>query len=138
MHQLPEGQDLLAGGPTTNQDLSSVVTPGGLTLGEKIRALVVSLVAQAHTKVRDVEESPQISFDKRATTNWNVVTLPNDDGCFTMDGIIPMDAIVDTVAKKVMIGREVAKMMGLPDDDLEPREAYITAASTTGGDQEAS
>ena len=42
-----------------------------------------------------------------------MVTLPNDDGCFTMDGIIPMDAIVDTGAKKVMIGREVVEMMGL-------------------------
>ena len=32
----------MAGGPTTSQDLISVVTPGGLTQGEKIRALAVS------------------------------------------------------------------------------------------------
>ena len=107
-----------------------MVTPGGLTRGEKIRSLVVSLVAKAHSKVRDVAESPQVSYDKRAATYWNVVTLPNDDGCFTMDGIIPIDAVVDTGAKKVMIGKEVADMMGLIEEDLEPREAYITAAET--------
>ena len=66
----------------------------------------------------------------RATADWNVVTLPNDDGCFTMNGVIPMDAIVDTGTKKVMIGREVAEMMGITDEDLEPGDAYITAAGT--------
>ena len=40
------------------------------------------------------------------------------------------DAVVDTGAKKLMIGKEVADMMGLADEDLEPGEAYITAAET--------
>ena len=107
-----------------------MVTPRGLTLGEKIRAFAVSPVAKAHSKVRDVAESPQVSSDKRAATDWNVVTLPNDDGCFAMDGILPMDVVVDTGAKKVMIGKEVADMIGLTEEDLEPGEAYITAPGT--------
>ena len=68
-HQLSEGQALLAGGPTTSQDLSLVVTPGGLTPGEKIRALCASLAAKAHSKVCDVAKSLQVSFNKRAETN---------------------------------------------------------------------
>ena len=107
-----------------------MVTPGGLPLGDKIRVLAVSPVAKAHSKVRDVAESPQVSSDKRAATYWNVVTLPNDDWCFTMDGIIPMDVVVDTGAKKVMIGKEVADMMGLTDEDLELGKAYITSAKS--------
>ena len=39
-----------------------------------------------------------------------------------MDGAIPMDAIVDTGAKKVMIRKEVAALMGLTNVDLDPGE----------------
>ena len=65
-----------------------------------------------------------------STTEWNVVTLPNDDASFTMDGVIPMDAVVDTGAKRVMIGAEIAELMGITAEDLEPGESYITAAGT--------
>ena len=47
-----------------------------------------------------------------------------------MNRVIPMDAIVDTGAKKVMIRREVAQIMGITDENLERRDAYITAAGT--------
>ena len=47
-----------------------------------------------------------------------------------MDGVISMDAIVDTGAKRVMIGAAIAELMGITTEDLEPGESYITAART--------
>ena len=38
-------------------------------------------------------------------------------------GVIPMDAIVDTGARRVMIGAEIVDLMGLTAEDLEPRES---------------
>lgn len=38
--------------------------------------------------------------------------LSNDDASFTMDGVVPMDVVVDTSAKKVMIGAETAQLLG--------------------------
>ena len=92
---------MLAGGLTTGQGLSSMVTFRGLTLGEKIKALSASAVAHASPDNFDVAASPQVPSDKRASTEWNVITLPNDDASFTMDGVIPMDVVVDTEAKRV-------------------------------------
>ena len=43
---------------------------------------------------------------------------------------MPLDAVVDPSAMMVMIGAGVVTLMGLTFDDLEPREAYITALET--------
>ena len=79
---------MLAWGPTTGQDLSSVVKPGGLTLGEKTRALSTSPVAHAPPESCDVGRPLEIPSDQRAIIEWNMVTLPNDDASFTMDGVM--------------------------------------------------
>ena len=112
-HQPPEGQALLAGGPPSAQDLNSVVSQG-LALGEIINPLsLYSSIVHAPPESCDVRRPPKIQSDQRASTEWNVVTLPNDDASVTVDGVIPMDVVVDTGAKRVMIGAEIAELMGI-------------------------
>ena len=79
---------------------------------------------------RRENQGPKIASDQRAVIEWNVVTLPNDDANFTMDGVILLDAVVDTGARRVMIGVEIVVLMGLTVEDLEPRESYITVVGT--------
>ena len=59
-----------------------------------------------------------------------MVTLPNNDSSFTMNGVASMHAVVDTGAKRVMIGTHMVDQMGLTEEDLELEEAYITAVGT--------
>ena len=122
-HEMPKGRALLAGGPPSAQDLNSVVSQG-LALGEIINPLsLYSSIVHAPPESCDVRRPPKIQSDQRASTEWNVVTLPSDDSSFTMDGVIPIDAVVDTRAKRVMIGAEIAELMGITAEDLELGES---------------
>ena len=126
-------------GPTTGQGLSSVVTSGGLTLGKKIKALFASSAAHAPPHSCYVGGPPKIASDQRAVSEWNVVTLPNDDASFTMDGVIPIDAVVDMGARRVMISANIADLIGLRAADPETwRVVYHRSwniGGAKGGDQ---
>ena len=98
-----------------------------LSIRKRIQALTFGLAVILDPNVGDVcsklPQQPKVPSHKRANTEWNVVTLPNNDCNFMMNGVAPVHAVVDTGAKRVMIGTHMADQMGLTKEDLEPGEA---------------
>ena len=86
------------------------------SIRKRIQALTSGLAVTPAPNVGNVcaelAPQPKVPSAKRANTEWNVVTLPNIDCSFTMNGVAPVHAVVDTGAKRVMIGPHMADQMG--------------------------
>ena len=98
-----------------------------LSIRKRIQALFSRLAVTLAPNVGGVcAKLPQklkVPSHKRANTEWNVVTLPNNNCNFTMNGVVPAHVVVDAGAKRVMIGMHMADQMGVTEEDLEPRRS---------------
>ena len=84
--------------------------------------LPVSASKSSSSKNAHVEVPPQL----REIVAWSHTTLPNSAGALTVNGVVPKVVIVDTGAKYVMIGKQLAEHMELSDADLFEGIKYNT------------
>ena len=63
---------------------------------------------------------------------WKHLTIPNEAGVVTINGVVPKDGIVlDTGANFVMLGKRVVDQMGLTDADLNEGITYTVASGAS-------
>ena len=81
--------------------------------------------------VMNMDYQPPVPPCLRNIIAWKHIIVPNQAGVFTLDGYQPEICIWDTGANYVMIGKRVADMMKINDEDLHAGISYTMASGET-------
>ena len=76
--------------------------------------------------------TPAVAATDRARTHYTPAYISNSEGILDVEGFIPVEAIIDTGALKVMCSKKFAAAIKIHPHSLKPGSEYVTVTAIGG------